>query len=1026
MRLKKCVLSVSTCALISLLNPLPVSALGMAEISQVQDVTVKGKVTDSNGETIIGANVLEKGTTNGIITDMDGNFTLKVSSGAVLEISYIGYVTQTVKVTSQTTLNIVLNEDTETLDEVVVVGYGTMKKSDLTGAVSSVKSESLKFSSSSQLDNALQGKVAGVSVITSGDPNALPQIRVRGTATLNNSDPLYVVDGFPVSDIKNINAQDIESMEVLKDASATAIYGSRGANGVILITTKKGKSQKATINLNVMAGVNTRYNLPEMCNASEYAELLLETGKYNGQPDKENMLIDAVENGTVGTNWMDEITRPGLMQKYDLSLNGGNERNTYYISGSYSDNNGLFNNTYYDKITLRLNNSYKVFEWLTFNTNLSYLNERNNWHDVNSEWGPFASAMWSDPMTPVYKEDGTYERAYYSYTNNPVRRFDEANYKKNVEDAFYGSFSLNAQITRQLNFTTSYTTRYKFKDTKYYNPVFFVANEEQNTQSSLTQDRSRDRDWVWNGFFNYIYTFGKHSINAMLGAEIQESVWSRISTTVKDVPNDENLWHISASKSSDYGLSSYQGINRLASMFIRGTYSFNNKYLLTATLRADGSSRFASHCRWGYFPSTSLGWNIKEEKFMDKLSNLSLMKIRLGYGVTGNQNSAGNYDYIAAIENAGVYSLGGSIEKGAIPLKMINKDLKWETVEMYNVGLDIGLWNNKLQLTGEYYIKNTKDMILSMPIPMYFGCLSPTANVGSVQNRGFELGINIQDYDHPLKWNIGINLSTLSNRVTSLGGREIIEDAYVEKISENLTRTEVGHEIGYFYGLKTDGIFKTEEEIQSHSKDGKLIQPNAEVGDLKFVDLNNDGIIDNLDKTKLGSAMPIFTGSINIGLEYKGFDLNANFYTELGKEIVNVNRYWTENSGMTENENQTKKYYNERFHPINNPNGTMPRMVNGDPNNNRRFSDFYVENGNFLRLQNLQIGYNLPNKIISKIGIKSLRLYLSGDNLFVLTKYEGVDPELVGLWSKATTSGIDRGQTYPRPRTYTFGLNVTF
>lgn len=1026
MRLKKCVLSVSTCALISLLNPLPVSALGMAEISQVQDVTVKGKVTDSNGETIIGANVLEKGTTNGIITDMDGNFTLKVSSGAVLEISYIGYVTQTVKVTSQTNLNIVLKEDTETLDEVVVVGYGTMKKSDLTGSVVSVKAKELGYTSSSQTENALQGKVAGVSMITSGDPSEAAQVRVRGVASLNNSDPLYVVDGFPVSDIKNLTPQDIESMEVLKDASATAIYGSRGANGVILVTTKKGKEQKAIVNLDVNLGVNTPAFLPELCNASEYAELLLETGKFEGQSDKVSDLEKVISEKQQGTNWLDEITRPGFIQKYALSVRGGSEKDKYYISGSYSTNDGILNNTFYDKITLRFNNSYKINDWLTFDSNLSYLNEHKNWHNLHHEYGTFSRAMWIDPITPVYDEDGNYERAYYTYSDNPVRLINDAKNRDHNEHNFNGSFALKAEITKDLFFTTNYTIRYAFRERNDYNAAFYVSNEEKLDESYLQNDRYDSKDWMWNAILNYSKSINDHSLGVMGGFEIQETLWKNLSVTGYDVPSQDYLWYMSAAKSSDFAVNSSQAKVRLMSGFIRANYSYKNRYLLTATFRSDASSRFASNCRVGYFPSASLGWNVKEEEFMEKFSNIDLFKIRLGYGVTGNQNSAGYYDYIALMQNESVYGINGLPVNSVFPTKIVNKDLKWETVEMYNLGVDLGFWNNHFQVTADYYIKNTKDMILTQPIPIYTGAIAPTVNIGSIQNKGFELGLRLQDYGKPFKWNIGLNLSTVKNEVTSLGSQSVIEDGFIQKISGNLTRTEVGDEIGYYYGLKTDGIFKSQEEINSYVKDGELIQPNAEVGDLKFVDVNNDGIIDNLDRVKLGSAMPKLTAGFNVSLEYKGFDLNANFYSELGKELINSNIYWMQSSTMNENQNQYKYYYEQRYHPENNPNGTLPRMTSTDPNGNMKFSDMFVENANFLRLQNLQIGYNFPKRITSKMRMSNFRVYLSGDNLFLLTKYHGTDPEMVGFGGSATYAGIDRGQVYPRPRTFSFGINVSF
>lgn len=1001
-------------------------AITFSMSAYAQERTIQGSITDETDSPLPGVNVTIQGTAIGTITDFDGQYKLNIKSDdTVLLISSIGYKKQTITVGSKSEINVKMDVDLEELDEVVVIGYGTAKKSDVTGSVSTVKTDELTVIATEDVNKALQGRVPGVQVTNSGNPASGSKVRVRGIGTINNSDPLYVVDGFPMQDISHIAPQDIASMEVLKDASATAVYGSRGANGVILIATKSGKVQdKVTYTFNAQTGVKQASNTIEMANASEYAQLGLEANRFAEGSDEYEQLKYVANGNYNGTDWQDELLRQGSFQNYNFGINGGSEKNQFNFSTSYVKDEGILKGTDLEKFFVKFNNTHKFNNWLNFGQNVAYTHANYSLTNLNDIYSsPLTQALWTDPITPVYNADGTYARAGWSYNNNPARMAEQEQYKRSWDNRIVGNFSLNAKVNQNLTLTSNFGVDYRNQQQKVYLPEYFVSNEEQRKTSQLDEHRNNKFDWVWSNYANYTKSFGDHNVGAMVGMEMQAFSYNNIMATGYDVPFNENMRYLGAAKGADYFTTSSQGVNALQSYFARANYSYANKYLLTATFRADGSSKFADGNRWGFFPSFSAGWNIKEEGFLQTSDAVTQLKLRAGWGEVGNQSSAGNNDYLSTVTNNLRYVVDGNVVEGRIPTTMSNPDLRWETAQMTNVGIDAGFFNDQITISAEYFIKDTKDMVVPQPVPDYVGANSPNVNVGSMQNKGVEFAINYRNVEHAVKWNVGANIAMIDNKVTDLGETGHIDGGYIDKLGY-ITRTEEGQEIAYFYGYQTDGIFKSQEELDAHvDAEGNPLQPNAGVGDVKFVDINGDGVIDDEDKANLGSAIPSFTGSFNIGLEYKGFDMNIFFTGSYGNEVANIQKFWIEDSNVQKN--QTKNYYDNRFHPDNNPQGTLPRVVSGDPNNNRRFSDRYVEDASYLRLQNIQLGYSFNEGVCKTLNMERFRIYASVDNLFTLTNYSGYDPEVPDHYGDPLAQGVDIGN-YPQSTTYSLGLNVTF
>lgn len=991
-----------------------------------QDFQITGVVTDaSDGSPLIGVTVKTQENV-GTMTDIDGKYTINAKKGDVLTFSFMSMETQKVKVEGQKTINIALKEDSQLLDEIVVVGYGTMKKSDLTGSLSSLKSDQLTQLSAVDVTQSIQGRAPGVSVINnSGEPGAGTKIRIRGTGSVNNSDPLYVVDGFPVSDISHIAPHDIESMEILKDASAVAIYGSRGANGVILVKTKNGAfDQKTQIRVNVFGGMTNAVKKLDLLNASEYATLKLESYKNANLTPSVNMqsILDyAIENNSRGTNWQDEIMRTGSTQNYNINVSGGTSKSKYDIGATYSKEEGIIKNTYLDKFMFHLNNEYKLFSNVSVGINASYTTYTKSGNDGDFYSGSITQALKADPVSAAWDSyTDQFGEIYFSYGRNPALSVYENKYRKQTEDRFIANayLQINDIGLKGLSFRAQFGKQFAFAKNRNYYPVYFVTVDQQRSKSSLYENRLDNRYWNTNEYFSYVNTFGKHSINATLGVEAQKSNSNNMFGTAYDVPEDADLRYLSMSSNKEnLELGGGADHNALLSGFFRINYSYDNRYLFTGTYRADGTSKFKD--RWGYFPSFSVGWNVTEESFMKDFTNkfpLSQLKFRAGWGHVGNQASAGSFDYLALMTNGYTAVIGGSQVDGAIQKKLANSELSWETSEQYNVGLDFGLFKGALSGNIDYFIRNTNDMILDTPIPIYAGMWRPKTNAGSVRNSGIELNLNYTgNIGKDFTFSAGGNISFIKNKVTSLGGGEPLYGTY--------TKTEEGREIASFFGLQSAGIFKTQEQLDAHvNKEGKSIQPNAGLGDVIFVDQNGDGVIDDNDRIFLGSATPDYTYGINLSAAYKGLDLNLFFQGSQGNKIANYMYSVLYSTSMKEWSNS--KAMMGRWSPEN-PDSNLPRVHAGDPNQNDRFSNRYVEDGSYFRLKTIQLGYTLPESISKKVFLSKARFYISADNLFTITNYSGFNPEIADLYGNPLNAGVDMA-TYPTPRVFTIGCNLNF
>lgn len=995
-----------------------------------KDIT--GIILDAGGEPVIGASVLEKGTTNGGITDIDGRFTLTVKEGALLQVSYIGYQTQEVRAAQAA--RITLKEDSELLDEVVVVGYGISKKSDITGAVASVKGDVLSKQPVGDVGQALQGRLAGVSVTAqSGSPGGSPTIRIRGIGTVNDSEPLYVVDGMAVSSISYLNPSDITSLEVLKDASASAIYGSRGANGVILITTKTGKVGKTVVNFNSYYGVQKAINNLDLMSGPEWYDFQV---KVNETRTKAIDLSKA--NRNISTNWVDEITRSAAIQNYYMDISGGQGGITYTASAGYFGQEGTIKGSDYERLTLRLNAQNKINNIFTIGANLSTsLSTRYTVTEGNEAFSIMSTAMRMEPIVPVKKEDGNWGSSPFTDTYNPVAQIEFTNTKRKNLDlvgAFYGMVN----ITPDINFKTSFGADIRRIDDYDFTPKYEVSAAQKTAESVVERGSINYLNWLWENVLTYSKIFNeKHDVKLMGGYTMESTRNEYFDASKNGVPSgSKNLQYLDAAQNVNSAKANGTAWeSTMISYLARANYSFDDRYLATASVRIDGSSKFGKDNRYATFPSFSLAWKLSNEKFFSKLNAkwIDLIKIRGGWGQIGNQN-IGNYLYQNRLTSAAqyqyTYGRPEEVYQGVTAIAVGNPDIKWETTESTNIGLDLALFKS-LSLTFDYYSKTTKDMLLTEPIPAHLGYESgPVTNVGSVRNRGLEFSAQWQGkLAKDLFLTVGGNIATVDNEVLDLGTGSALSGGLLYNRG-NATRTQVGSSIGRFWGLATNGLVQTEEQLAEVKK----TQPNAGLGDRIFVDCNGyeadgktltgkpDGKLDEADKQFIGSPIPDFTYGFNISLAYKGFDLAAFFEGVQGNEIFNANRVYTYGTNSIYQKNRAVL---NAWTPENR--NTNIARINGDDNNdNMRISDFYIEDGSYLRLKNIQLGYTFPVKLVRKAMLQNLRIYISAQNLFTITNYSGADPEIGQLSSTNYLSrGFDHG-TYPQARTITGGFSLTF
>jgi TonB-linked SusC/RagA family outer membrane protein len=1012
-----------------------------------QQLKVTGIVTDATtGEPLAGVSVAVEGSTVGTITDAKGKYTLDLpNSNSVLIFSYVSYLTERVPANGQSVIDVKLAVDMKKLEEVVVIGYGTVKRSDLTGAVSTVKGSDLKQLASSDVNQNLQGKVAGVQVIqNSGNPAGGTTVRIRGIGTINNSNPLYVVDGIPESSIDYLAPSDVENMEVLKDASASAIYGNRGANGVILITTKKGTTGAAKFSFDMYTGIQAPWRTLSLTNAQQYATLYKEAITNNNQPmpEPEGSMLDLVaQQKSAGTDWQKEIMNfSAPVQNYSLTVSGGTDKYKYNISGTLFSQDGTIRNGNLRKFFVRAANDWNLSKFLKGGFDVSFVNAVFNNYNVNQYFGALPVAISIDPITSAWDNStNNYGNPVYfsQVSDNPAHIINDLANAKTDQNRLHFTVYGDAKIWKGLSFKSNFGIYLNNDHLKNYLATFHINPNLLRNEAELDENRETDYGYTWSNYFNYTQSFGGHNLNLMAGMESALDHQNGMQSKAYGVPSDPSLQYLAAAQSTTPPyLTSVQGEATMISYYGRLNYSFKDKYLLTATIRRDGTSRFASGQQWGSFPSFSLGWNIKKESFLSNVAWLDALKINGGYGEVGNQASAGYYDYVTTVNNNLRYVLGPGPNQnwvnGQIPERLSNNQLHWEIAKESNIGVHATLMRN-FDIEGNYFVKKTSDMIIPVPIPEYVGATSPSVNAGSMSNKGFEASATYRGKISDFNFEIGINSSWIKNTVTSLGGSTTpFDGGSINKVG-NVTRTAVGNEMSSFYGLRTAGIFHSDAEAQAYTKDGVMIQPNAKAGDLKFVDRNGDGKIDGNDNTFLGSYFPKAQGGINLSLEYKGIDLKAFGQFVWGNKICDALYLWDQSVVGAMNSLTSRM---DRYDPNDNPNGTGVRMIAGDPNNNMRFSDRYIEDGSYFRLKNLQLGYSLPASLISKVGIKSLRIYVAADNLFTITKYKGYEPDLGELQqaNSGTVTGNTAGFTYfgvdqatwPQSRIFRVGLNLNF
>lgn len=1006
-----------------------------------QTKSISGTVLDENKVPLPGLSILIKGTTRGTVTDFDGNFTFDdVGVGETLVFSYMGYVAQEIVIGNSSFLNIQMVPDTVGLNEIVVVGYGSMKKSDLTGAVASVSGDDLLKIASNRPAEALQGRVAGVNIYKdSGRPGSGMKVRIRGVGSTNNSDPLYVVDGIPVgNDIEYLAPEDIKSIEILKDASSTAIYGNKGANGVIIVTTVSGKpSTKPVFSFNTYYGISEIPNKVELLDATQQSKLILEAAENDNQTIPSNLQsrIDYVlANNAKGTDWQDEIFRQGEQQNYNLSVRGGysgqesdGSKLLYSLSGTIYDEDGTVENTGFKKYIFNTKTEYYFNEKINAGVQINLFRSEVGNFDQGIFDGPIPLALTNSPIDSARDNDGNFLPMYTAFASNPALVVDHLKYGNNKTNSYGLRAWFQYNITNDFNYRTNYQLSNGAIHNKNYRPSYYLNENYYRTDSQLYEQRGDFYSWTWVNMFNYEKTFkDTHKIMATLGQESNYNHSAGFSGTGLNVPEEKSLRYLNLSKEFVERMSTYQGQNGTLSYFARAFYSFKNKYMITGTARYDGSSKFSGDNKWGFFPSIGASWKADEEQFIQDLNLFSTLKFRAGWGRVGNQASAQAGSDVANINNYSMqYVFNNEQYQGGATTNIPTPDLKWEIVETQNYGVDMAFLNGDLKLTADYFIKDTKDMITRVALPGYFPKDRPNANIGTMNNNGFEFSTSYSKSLGDLNFNVGANISIINNEIIKLNSDEnaFIDGGYIANLGYT-TRTESGREIAYFYGYQTNGIFRTQEELDDYSS----IQPNAKLGDVRFLDNNGNGVIDADDRAYLGSGQADFTYGFNFAVDYKGFDLSGNFFGVQGAEIVN---------GMSLRLLDVNDYYNayadrmDRFHPVNNPTGTQPRVTLSDSNNNLRFSDRYVEDGSFLRLKNLQLGYTIPQKFTEKSGISKVRIYASGQNLLTFTNYKGYDPEIGDLSQDADEDvkslgiGVDLGN-YPQPRLYYLGLNITF
>lgn len=1021
-----------------------VEAIPIVEIGldQEKENVVSGKVVSIDGETLPGVNVVVKGTSNGTITDIYGMYSIAIpTKESVLVFSFIGMKSQDISVKAGGVHDVVMLPSVEMISDVVVVGYGTVKKSDLTGSVSSVKAEELRSTPATTFDQALQGRAAGVQVVqTSGVPGGGTSIRIRGTSSVNaSSEPLYVIDGMLVNTdmgevsvagngpnigpLASINPNDIESIEILKDASASAIYGSRGANGVILITTKRGKAGVGKINVDCYYGVQEVANKLDLLNAKQYAEFVNEASVNAGQ----NPVYVNPANLGEGTDWQDELFRIAPMANYQLSISGGSEKTKYAVSGSYFTQDGIVLGSSFDRYSFRINLDQDVNSYLTIGTSLSFSAIKAN--RVETGPGSFvggvvANALQINPILPVYDENipggYTFQHDRKDAVGNPIAAAKEYE-SLTTTYRLLGNTYLKLKLAKNLEFKTSFGIDGLFSKSKSFGPNYLKQTQSSKGEASISDLQAMT--WLNENILTYNYSFNEaHRINLLAGFTMQQFKNEYLNGMAFDFLDDRTGYHNLGAALNPQNPSNGESEWSMLSYLGRINYNIKEKYLVTLSGRVDGSSKFAEGKKYGFFPSGAFAWRASEEDFIKNIELISNLKVRLSYGLIGNQ-SISPYNSLALVGpvGQGVFNSdsGSEVITGNEPLSYPNEDLKWETTKQANIGFDIGILNSKIVLTADFYKKKTSDLLLATPIPYTSGFSSTLLNVGNVENKGFDLDLRTVNLDKEIKWTTSINFSINRNKITNLSREEDIHLGF----GGNILRE--GESLGTFYGYVFDGIFQSDEEaansavLKGQEPTGANPASHAKAGDRRYKDLDGNNVIDENDRTIIGAAEPDFVFGINNSISYKNFTLNFFFQGSVGNEMVNMNLNNLEN--FNGEQNMLAEAGLNRWTPEN-PGNKYPRALAAGSLDNV-FSSRLVEDASYLRLKNITLGYTVPKSVIKRIGLNNLRIYTTATNIWTLTDYSGYDPEGNAYGATTNIVGVDNGN-YPQAKTYTFGVQI--
>lgn len=1045
-----------------------------------QERVITGTITDDVGDPLPSVSVVIKGTNIGTVTGVDGMYKITAPTDAVLIYSFIGFKTQQIDVGDKSIIDIKMEPDLQLLEEIVVVGYGTQKKSDLTGAVASVSEKDLRTAMTTNIDQALQGRIAGVQVTqNSGQPGGAASIRIRGANSITgSSEPLYVIDGIPVqgdghstagfdwaggangqnrvNPLSTINPQDIVSIEVLKDASATAIYGSRAANGVVMVTTRRGVKGESKISYNAYYGVQELATTLQMMDLRQFADFQLTVAEDLNQTPDERYLDPSILGP--GTDWQAEIFRPADMQSHQLSISGGTEKTTYAISGGYFQQEGIVIGSNFDRFTTRINLDNELKDWIKIGGTLSFANTDETITLNDGGDGIIMQALITTPSTPVRDMDGNYsgpENQNTGVSYNPVAAALIRNntlQRNRLMGNFYSDLKLMEGLT--------YRSEFGFDNNQSYNKAFhptYTWGTLVNTENMLRQREDRSFFWIWKNYVTYLKEFGEHDLTAMLGAEAQKAEWQGLEVTKKNFASND-IPVLSQGEQEGTITNGWKDGQSLASYFGRVNYGFKDRYLLTLTFRADGSSKFGPENKWGYFPSGSVAWRIKNESFMQTFDPIYDMKLRFGYGEVGNQ-AIPNYLYGSPLQTINT-PFGTAYRMSQIA----NPFLKWETTKQFNIGMDLSLFGGRVDLVADVYDKQTSDMLLQLAVPSYLGGSSwwdisaPYANVGSLQNRGLDLTVTTHNVStNKFNWSTNLNFSANRNQVLELAdeSKPYYRNLYWYSEFQTATMTRVGDPIGVFYGYVMEGIFTDQDDILNHAVQVKA--PDSEssenpqglnlvdkvsgvwIGDIKFADLNGDGVIDPKDQQIIGDPNPDFTFGFNNSFTYGPFDLNIFLNGSYGADILNYSRVMIEGQTSLYN-NQSEAVANRALYAYNDPNAShsdpanvylanpgtdVPRFATNDVNRNNRMSTRFIEDGSYLRIQNIKLGYNIPVQYANKIKAQSIRVYANIQNLYTFTNYSGYDPEIGAFNQSALLQNVDMGR-YPTPRVFTIGLDVDF